>query len=121
MVNFLIYGTLREGEPLNWLLPTSRGSYELIALQGYVMYDLGLIPGVRRAKNTEGHIVAEFWRFDLSRMGRWWLFMKLAIAEGTLWLKYRKVRVKTEKGEAYMYLYLRRVKNSPMIWDWKKR
>lgn len=59
-IKMFVYGTLKEGGSLAYTLDKYRVSSTPFTLEGYVLYDLGWFPGVKRGN---GMVVGEIHEF----------------------------------------------------------
>lgn len=116
MTRLLVYGLLREGQPMNRLMERC----ELLGVRhvpGHVLHNLGPYPA---AVPGEGELVAELYRVPsvetLAAMDQ---------AEGVDWDPplYQRVEVELDDGPAWLYVYARSTDEAPRIesGDWLDR
>ena len=117
-MNIILYGLLRKGEKAFFLIPSKRGKMNQIKLRGYKMYDRGSAPAVIKG-NKNDEIIVEFWRFSLNRLRNKLLLFFLDIFEGVPFGTYRREKIKTPKGMAWIYIYNKSVKGYKRIKNWK--
>jgi gamma-glutamylcyclotransferase (GGCT)/AIG2-like uncharacterized protein YtfP len=117
MVKLCVYGTLRSGGPLNFILNEFKNKYRTTRVKGLKMYNLGGCPGVKLG-NLNDEIVAEIWELMISN-GESDLFLKtLDFMEGVHTGLYSRRTIKTEHGNAQIYIYNGNVSETNRIYDW---
>ena len=121
-VSFVMYGTLRKGQGRHEVLPTDKGTMEMVEISGYKMYALRYgFPGVYPTNNPEDTFTAELWTFDLTEKEAEKLVAVLDNIEGVAYNMYKREYIEVNGVTACIY-----VSNIPLdkgsieIKDWNE-
>ena len=117
-MRLIVYGTLRKGEALAYIMPTNR-KCEILELCGLQLYVVGDCPGAKLSSKKNKAIV-ELCEFDLTRKSERRLLHNLDIMEGVDLGLYERSYIDTPKGEALVYTICGSIKGCPEIKDWKE-
>jgi len=117
-MRLIVYGTLRKGEALAYIMPTN-GKCEILELCGLQLYVVGDCPGAKLSSKKNKAIV-ELCEFDLTRKSERRLLHNLDIMEGVDLGLYERSYIDTPKGKALVYTICGSIKGYPEIKDWKE-
>lgn len=115
----ILYGLLRKGEKASFLIPMEKGKMSVIKLRGYKMFARGIAPAVVKG-GVYDEIIVEFWELHISKLENALLLLILDIFEGVPFGIYKREKIKTQKGDAWIYLYQKSTKDYKQIKEWKK-
>lgn len=106
-INFVFYGKLKSNGSLNFLLPKKRVGKKDFILSGYKIYKKR--HSFVATKTVEGDKVdAEFWTFNLRFVSPRLFLFYLDLVEGVFLGKYKRTIEKTEYGEGWIYIGLKK-------------
>jgi gamma-glutamylcyclotransferase (GGCT)/AIG2-like uncharacterized protein YtfP len=110
-MHLYVYGTLKTGFALNGYLKDQKFIGEATTVPGYILYDLGWFPGMKKKGNQS--VRGELWEVDN--------FDRLDMVEGSAFQRESiKLQFPYENIDAQTYLYIGREKNCTTSLFWEK-
>ena len=114
-----VYGTLRDGEALSYLLSNYKARSKTITLTGIRLYSLGPFPAAKIGSKKDKAVV-EIKTFNLTKQRENELLGYLDIVEGVDQGLYKRQIIDTPEGPSIIYIFQLSIKGFPLITDWSK-